>query len=225
MHRTIRSFPLEIRQVSDKGAIEGHASVFGEVNAYGERVLRGAFANTIGAWNSKKKYPPLLWQHHPWEPLGPITDLEETPRGLFMRAQLLVDDVERAREARALLKSDTISGLSIGFNVPDGGEATGPDGIREVSAIDLWEVSVVTFAAGPTAEVDAVHSAFRGRMPTVREFEGFLRDAGFSRSHATTIASRGLASLQRDVRSGKAQGAVPLLDGKSIVDLALKVLP
>jgi hypothetical protein len=54
--------------------------------------------------------------------------------------------------------------------------------------LDLKEVSVVTFAANDRARVDDVkHSVAAGVMPTVREFEEILRDAGFSKSKATAI--------------------------------------
>jgi hypothetical protein len=41
-----------------------------------------------------------------------------------------------------------------------------------------------------------------GKLPTIREFEGFLRDAGFSNSQSKAIASRGLGPLLREVESG-----------------------
>jgi hypothetical protein len=34
-----------------------------------------------------------------------------------------------------------------------------------------------------------------GRLPTLREFEHFLREAGFSKSQATAIAGKGLTQL------------------------------
>ncbi len=42
----------------------------------------------------------------------------------------------------------------------------------------------------PRAHIDEIKSIIDGgQMPTVREFEGLLRDAGFSRSKAEAIAA------------------------------------
>ena len=41
--------------------------------------------------------------------------MREDAHGLFVEGQLLVDDVARAKEARALMKARAVNGLSIGF--------------------------------------------------------------------------------------------------------------
>jgi hypothetical protein len=56
--------------------------------------------------------------------------------------------------------------------------------------LDLLENSVVTFAANDRARVEVVKSILdSGSLPTVREFEGLLRDAGFSKAKAAAIAA------------------------------------
>lgn len=55
--------------------------------------------------------------------------------------------------------------------------------------IDLWEVSIVTFPANPSARVTAVKNS-----PTKRQLEHVLREAGLSRAAAQTL----IATLDRD---------------------------
>jgi hypothetical protein len=139
--------------------------------------------------------PPVLWQHS--EPIGPLLGMQEDERGLLVRGSLLVDDVARAREARALLQAKAIRGMSIGYIARDTDHDV-DQGITKIKEIDLWEVSIVTFPANRDAQVDAVKQ-FGDRLPGVREFEDFLRDAGgFSRAQAKTIAAHGYGRLLRD---------------------------
>lgn len=80
---------------------------------------------------------------------------------------------------------------------------------RAISEIaELYEFSIVPVPANPLAQVTAVKHRYAGALPaTVREFEGFLRDAGFSRADATAIASHGFkGALPREAGGGDAEG-------------------
>jgi uncharacterized protein len=193
-----RAFPLHVREITDKGELTGYASVFDKMDWYGDVVRRGAFTKTIAAWKAKSKLPPLLWQHQSASPLGPHLDMYEDEKGLFVHAQLLVDDVEKAREAHALIKSKAISGMSIGFDIPDGGmEYDGKTNVWNLIELDLWENSLVTFPANEDAGVEEVKTILAsGKLPSPSEFESLLRDAGFSRKQAKHIAACGFTSLR-----------------------------
>ena len=75
--------------------------------------------------------------------------------------------------------------------------------------VELHEISIVTNPMLPIAKVTAVKS-----LATEREFEAFLRDAGYSRKEATAIALHGFKGLTglRDAGSDDGdQGAKALL--------------
>ena len=87
-----------------------------------------------------------------------------------------------------------IDSLSIGF-APVTVEIDEKKNIRYLKELDLFEVSLVTFPANEKAVITNVKS----QISTIRDFEGFLRDAGYSREEAKSIASRGfLYKEQRD---------------------------
>src|SRR5690606_17592903 len=89
------------------------------------------------------------------------------------------------------------TGLSIGYWVRESSydEKTG---VRTLSKLDLEEVSIVTMPANDDARVDAVKLKLaHGTLPTIREFEKLMRDAGFSKTQAAVVANRGLAHLLR----------------------------
>ena len=99
----------------------------------------------------------MLYQHDPAEPIGRWLDIRETARGLFVRGEIL-PDVQRGREVLSLLRAGVVDGLSIGFRTVKG-RTDRRTGIRHLSEIDLWEISIVTFPMQPAARVREVRSA------------------------------------------------------------------
>lgn len=213
MKRRVRDFNFEVKASNDDGTFSGYASVYDVVDTYRERVARGAFQKSLEKWKGKNRYPPALWQHKSSEPVGPFTKMVEDEKGLYVEGRLLVDEVQKAREARALMKSGAVSGMSIGFNTVVE-EFDKKENIITLKELDLWEVSIVTFPANEAAQIESVKSLLGdGKLPSLREFEEVLRDVGFSQRQAKLIVGHGYAALQRDVDSEK-----PGVDAKSILD-------
>lgn len=181
--------PFAVKDVGQDGIFEGFGSVFGNVDSYKEIVAPGAFAESLAGWKAVDRLPPILWQHRSGEPIGPYLSMEEQPVGLHVKGQLLVDDVQRAKEARALMKAKAVNGLSIGF-VTREDSFDRVSGIRTLKKIDLWEVSIVTFPANPAAQISSVKSSIDA-LQTVRDAEAFLRDAArLSNTQAAAFISR-----------------------------------
>jgi len=181
--------PFEIKAVEDDGTFEGFGSVFGNVDSYKEIVAPGAFAESLAGWKAAGRLPPVLWQHRSGEPIGPYLAMEEQAVGLYVKGSLLVNDVQRAKEARALMKAKAVNGLSIGF-VTREDSYDRVSGIRTLKKVDLWEVSVVTFPANPAAQISSVKSAIDA-IETLRDAESFLRDVGrLSNAQAAAFISR-----------------------------------
>lgn len=201
--------PFEVKAVEDDGTFTGFGSVFGNVDSYKEVVAPGAFTETLSQWKQAGRLPPVLWQHRSGEPIGPYLEMEEQPVGLWVKGRLLVDDVQRAKEARALMKAKAVNGLSIGF-VTREDSYDRVTGIRTLKKVDLWEVSVVTFPANPAAQISSVKSAI-GAINTLAEAEALLRDVGrFSKADATALISR-LKSLSGRSESDEGGEAAALL--------------
>jgi Escherichia/Staphylococcus phage prohead protease len=137
------------------GAVEGYASLFGEVDQARDMVAPGAFAQTLRQRNIRRI--PMLFQHDPAEPIGVWLELREDFRGLYARGRL-IPEVMRARELLALLKAGASDGLSIGFRTVKG-RIDPKTRIRKLEAVDLWEISIVTFPLLAGARVRAVKEA------------------------------------------------------------------
>ncbi len=172
--------PLEIKSLDEKGMFKGFGSVFGNTDSYNDVVVSGAFTKDLQSKPAQKV--KMLWQHNSREPIGVYHSIVEKDYGLEVEGQLLVDDVQQAKEAYALLKAGAIDGLSIGYSVND---FQTKDGKTYLTDLKLWEISIVTFPANDLATISDVKSM------SIKDFERFLRDSGFSKSEALEIASHG----------------------------------
>jgi HK97 family phage prohead protease len=139
-------------EVSEEGLITGYASVFWEVDGDHDAMVPGAFADSLRSGQPVA----LLWQHQTNQPIGKIEALKEDGHGLWMQARLNMR-VQAGREAFALLKQGGVSGLSVGFQVLDY-DMDAASGVRFITNVRLWEVSVVTFPANAAARVHGVKS-------------------------------------------------------------------
>jgi HK97 family phage prohead protease len=137
------------------GTVTGYASLFGEIDQARDMVMRGAFAETLRLRGPRRV--PMLFQHDPAEPIGIWLELREDQRGLFARGKL-IPEVARGRELLALLRAGAIDGLSSGFKTAKA-RIDPRTRVRSLLAVDLWEISIVTFPLLAGARVQAVKAA------------------------------------------------------------------
>ncbi len=111
----------------------GYAAIFDAPDRGGDIVRKGAFARAA------KAGVPLLWQHDVTRRIGFVESLAEDERGLRVVAKLDGDEPLIAAGA----------GLSFGYRVRGKRDGT----YRELTDLDLIEVSVVTHPMQPLARV------------------------------------------------------------------------
>jgi hypothetical protein len=146
--------------IEPDGTVEGYASLFGEIDQARDMVMAGAFAATLRQRTVQRI--PMLFQHDPSEPVGVWLELREDHRGLYARGRL-IPEVARGRELLSLLRAGAIDGLSIGFRTVKG-RIDPRTRVRALQAVDLWEISIVTFPLLAGARVRAVkHSPPRSQ--------------------------------------------------------------
>lgn len=178
---------LEIKaslSVDDAGAITGIAWPFGSPDMTGDIITKGAFSHPGSL--------PMLWSHDQSQVVGVWDTITETAQGLEVRGRLLVDEVERAREVRAIVKAGGAGGLSIGFQTKKSAPRQG--GGRTISALDLKEVSIVAVPCHPGARITNVKEAPMADQqgaasPTIEERVGSLESS--------------VAAIQQDVAAMK----------------------
>lgn len=145
-----KAFKFSIKTLGDDGTFVGQASVYGNVDLGGDIVEKGAFTRTL---TNKGGEVPILWQHDTREPIG-LGKLADSDHGLQIDGALVLESPV-AQKSYALLKKGVLRGLSIGYEVMKGGEKM-IDGIRHLTELKLWEVSLVTFPMNELALVSGV---------------------------------------------------------------------
>jgi uncharacterized protein len=116
--------------------LAGYAAIFDQPDRGGDIVRKGAFARAA------KAGLPLLWQHDRNRRIGFVEALEEDDRGLRIIAQM---------DPQAPPVADG-AGLSFGYRVRAASQGT----YRELTDVDLIEISVVNHPMQPLARVLAV---------------------------------------------------------------------
>lgn len=201
---------LEIKLASDEidaktGEFSGYGAVFGNTDAYGDVIEKGAFKSSLREWEDRGKYPPMLLQHgggfmsgaDDMLPVGQWTMMEENSRGLKVSGRLFAMQTERGQYIYEGLKSGALDGLSIGYRARKFVLGTKPDEPRRrLTDVDLVEVSIVTFPANGKARVSAVKSDLTA--DDMRDMEAILRTKGLSRSDAVKAVSGLREWLQRE---------------------------
>ena len=186
---------FEMKAFGDAGTFEGYAAIFGNVDLGGDVIERDAFKEIVKGKNGMVK---VLNQHRSMDPIG-LAEVKQDDKGLSFKGQLVLE-APSARSMYALMKGGVVDGMSIGYDVMEGGGKILESGIRQLTGLKLWEISPVTFGMNPLAGIDGVKAA---NITTIREFEDFLRDAGgFSKSQAVAIACGGWKTLQDRRDSG-----------------------
>jgi HK97 family phage prohead protease len=136
--------------VDDAGAISGIAWPFGTPDRVGDMIEPDAFKGL--------SLPiPMLFGHDGNDPVGAWDTATVKADGLHLTGRLLVDDVPRAREVRALVKSGAVRGISVGFITKK--SAKRGDGNRTITSLELLEASLVTIPMHPGARVTSAKSA------------------------------------------------------------------
>lgn len=195
-------FALDTKAIEDDGSIEGLAVGYGNLDRGGDVVMPGAI-------RMAGKTLPMLMYHDQKRPAGVWTSFEETSDGLLAKGRFSMSTLN-GREAHGLVKDGALGGLSMGYQALKHhivGKA------RHLVEVALHEVSLVTIPMNEKTLITSVKDILAGgQLPTVREFEEFLRDAGgFSKSLATAIAAKATPHLRGDPEA-KAEDALAFLN-------------
>jgi len=178
----------------------GYASVFNGVDSYGDTIMPGAYKGTLA---TRERPIQLRWNH-----FGPVigkwTSISEDEKGLYVEGELTPGH-SVAEDAYSLLKHGAVTGMSIGYRIPEGGfEKDGNK--RLLKQIDLVEISIVESPADVAAQIGDVKSSIDG-AESLKELEALLRDAaGFSRADATALVAR-IKSLSRGERDDETKAS------------------
>lgn len=173
-----------------EGEFIAYASVFGNVDSYGDIVEPDAFDRTLAEWQEKGDVIPILWGHDTYDPFNNIggcksavavkpsdEKAEGEKAGLKIHGQLDLEN-PTAMQVYRLMKGRRTTKMSFAYAVRE--EQDADDG-NHLKDLDLFEVSVVQIPANQEAEVLTVKHAAAvlvkaGRVLSAKN-ESSLREA------------------------------------------------
>lgn len=130
----------------EKRTIVAYGSSFGTVDSHNDRVLKGAFSESI---STKKGQILFLNAHNRYDTtniLGVISEIKEDDFGLLFEVQIA--DTQKGNDILELYKAGVPLQHSIGGNYIEGGfKFNETDGVWDITKFDLSEISVVPFGS------------------------------------------------------------------------------
>lgn len=178
-----------------QGQFEGYASVFGNVDSYGDRIMKGAYAKTLA---DPAREVVMFFNHDTGMiPVGKWLNIGEDDYGLKVKGEL-TPGLSLANDILAAMKHGTVKGMSVGFSAaPSDFKKNEFGGVDFDNVHSLNEISLCTRPANDQANVTALKSI--KELVTIRDVERHLRDVGgFSKTEAQALISRIKSSERGD---------------------------
>lgn len=169
-----------------EGVFTGLASAFGNVDAVGDIVRRGAFAKGL----KSGRVTPLIWEHQSNDPrayVGEVVEAHETDDGLVIKGRFDMD-TEHGIAAYRQVKGRRVEGLSIGYYVNR--SQKNASGHNELIDLDLLEISFVARPANDRALVADVKT-----RPTTPTKSWLAR-----RAADTILSTKGTTAMHKTAR-------------------------
>jgi HK97 family phage prohead protease len=161
-----RTVHAEVRTSDDSpGLFEAKVMRYDVLDDYRTVFDPGTFRESL-----EERLPRITWGHDWADVLGQYVDYKDTREHLELVGQLDLDMIDgtntpavpRAHQARAQLRSRTITDFSVGFRRTKDGVYKDDEGVEHFRSARLDEVALVLAGAVPGTELLAV------RTPTVR---------------------------------------------------------
>lgn len=163
------------------GQFTGYASVFDNVDSYGDVIRKGAFLESLAVYGEKGSGIPCYWSHQMSNPLmciGETVEAREDERGLFVKVQLDLD-TEMGAQVHRLIKSGRVNQMSFAYDIEDYAFAHDDDigEYLELRKLKVHEVSVVQVGANQETELLDVKDRLARMKDVPANGEDALRQA------------------------------------------------
>lgn len=173
----IKSCPVQIKAAgpnegTEEGVFEAIVAAY-NLDSVGDKIVPGAFAESLAEWAAKGDPIPVLWSHLSHDPdyhIGYVLEAKETAEGLWVKAQIDPDDLadpkSKAAKVYRLLKGRRVTQFSFAYDIIEGAwisqEINGKDeSYYELRKLNLFEVGPTLIGANQQTELLDVKSGDR----------------------------------------------------------------
>lgn len=153
----------------EEGQFEAIVSAFGNIDSYGDKVMPGAFKDTLAEWKASGDPIPIYWSHRMDDPdmnLGGVVDAEEraakggAPAGLWVKGQLDLEQGGKAAQTYRLMKGRRVTQFSFAYDIIDGGwEKKDEEEFYALRKLKVYEVGPTPVGANQETDLLAVKAA------------------------------------------------------------------
>ena len=202
-----KSFPAQFKAVKDapEGIFEAIVAVFNNVDRIGDKIIPGAFKDSLAEWEAKGRPIPVIFSHQ-WENLdahiGQVVKADEVEGGLYVKAQLDMDE-PFAQRVWKKMKAGTLAEFSFAYDVVDAmsGKENG-EYVTELRKLDLLEVGPCLVGMNPDTELLGVKG--KGLDPALKEYVDSAVAAALEKRLGAKPADEG--PPEGEARKGKPSG-------------------
>lgn len=148
---------------TEDGVFEAIVATY-DIDSVGDRIIPGAFTDTLKTWTDAGDPIPVLWSHMSHDPeahIGVVEAAEERlGEGLWVRARLDIDE-PKALKVYKLLKGRRVTQFSFAYDIEDGQyvETSEGESYYELRRLKLYEVGPTLIGANQaTSLLDVKHA-------------------------------------------------------------------
>lgn len=213
---------LNLKASKTPDQFSGHGSIFNNIDLGGDIVMPGAFKDTLAEHAKAETIPQMFWMHQMDQVPGVWEEMSEDEDGLFVKGSLLPTTL--GKDMQILLGAKAVRGLSIGYMVDDA--EMRDDGVYLLHKVTLLEVSLVSLAMNPLAQVESAKARLSSEceyVPRPRDLEKLLRDAGYSKHVAKQVTAKVFSQRDADDSETEMTELAALL-GKNVGAMQATVL-
>jgi HK97 family phage prohead protease len=144
---------------TDNGEFEAIVATY-DLDSYGDKIVPGAFKDTLAEWAAKGDPIPVIWSHMSYDPdahIGVVEEAEERAEGLWVKGRLDLDQPKAAQVYR-LLKGRRVTQFSFAYDVEEGAwiEQKDERPYYELRKLSLYEVGPCLIGVNQETELLAV---------------------------------------------------------------------
>ena len=209
-NKTLDLGVLEFKALGGERTFSCYGNVKGNIDHALDRVVDGAYRDSIAAHKAAGTMPKFFWMHNPWDtPVGVWTAMEEDSKGLYLEGKFA--NTPKGNELYELYKDNALDSFSIGYRVNDE-KWNSSLGCNDLIKVDVREISAVTFACNEESRLVEIKSKLgEGKVLTKAELRALLESvpAGLSKRQ-----------IERITADYKPSGEIDLDEVKGLLELS-----
>lgn len=159
----VKTCPAQIKAAgthegTDEGQFEALVATY-DVDSVGDRIVPGAFKNTLEYWKSVGDPIPVVWSHKSDDPeyhIGYVEEAEERDGGLWVKGRIDIDDpASKSAKVYKLLKGRRVTQFSFAYDEVDARpiEKSADGATKELHELKVYEVGPCMIGANQRTQL------------------------------------------------------------------------